>query len=92
MTSAGASGTVTVENQRSYIKTETLRSKNPREINIFLREDCGEQTVDRSIVSRSATRFRERRVIINDDHWLFILAVCFQQIVINLQGFFVKML
>jgi len=32
MASAGASGTVTVEEQRSYIKIETLRGKNPTEI------------------------------------------------------------
>ena len=29
MASAGASGTVMVEDQKSYIKTETLRGKNP---------------------------------------------------------------
>jgi len=38
MASAGASGTVTVEDQRSYIKIETSR---------VLREICGEQTMDR---------------------------------------------
>ena len=32
MASAGASGTVTGENQRSYIKIETLRGKTPTEI------------------------------------------------------------
>ena len=67
MASAGASGTVTVEDQTSYIKTETLRGKNPTEIHSVLREVCGEQTVDRSTVSRWAIRFRERRVTINDD-------------------------
>ena len=36
MASAGASGTVTVEGQRSYIKTETLRGKNPTEGQAFL--------------------------------------------------------
>jgi hypothetical protein len=50
MASAGASGTVTVEDQRSYINTETLRGKNPTEINSALREVCGEQKVDRSTV------------------------------------------
>jgi len=50
MASAGASGTVTVEDQRSYIKTETLCGKNPTEINSALREVCGVQTVDRSTV------------------------------------------
>jgi hypothetical protein len=50
MASAGASGTVTAEDQRSYIKTETLCCKNPTEINSALREVCGEQTADRSTV------------------------------------------
>ena len=67
MASAGASGTVTVEDQRSYIKIETLLGKNPAEIHSALREVCGEQTVDRSTISRWATRFREGRVSINDD-------------------------
>ena len=67
MVSAGTSGTVTVEDQRSYIKIETLRSKNPTEIHSALREVCGEQTVDHSTVSHWATHFREGRVRINDD-------------------------
>jgi hypothetical protein len=52
MSSAGASGTVTVEDQRSYIKIEALRGENPTEIHSALREVCGRQTVDRSTVSR----------------------------------------
>jgi hypothetical protein len=52
---------VTVEDHKSYIKIETLRGKNPTEIHSALREVCGEQTVDRSTVSRSATSFREGR-------------------------------
>ena len=32
MASAGVSGTVTGEDQRSYIKIETLRGKTPTEI------------------------------------------------------------
>ena len=52
MVSAGASGTVTGEDQRSYIKLETLRGKTPTEIHSALREVCGDQTVDRSTVSR----------------------------------------
>jgi len=67
MASAGASGTVMVEDQRSYIKIETLRGKNPTEIHSVLREVRCEQTVNRSTVSRWATRFREGRVTINDD-------------------------
>jgi len=67
MLSAGASGTVTVEDQRSCNKIETLRGKNPTKIHSALREVCGEQTVDRSTVSHWATCFREGRVTINDD-------------------------
>jgi transposase len=59
MACAGASGTVTVEDQRSYIKTETFHSA--------LHEVCGEQTVDCSTVSSWASRFREGHVTINDD-------------------------
>jgi len=66
MAFAGASGDVTVEDQRSYIKIETLRGKNPAEICSALHEVCGEQTVDCSTVSRWAT-LREGCVTINDD-------------------------
>ena len=34
-----------------------------------MREVCGEQTVDRSRVSRWATRYRKGRATINDDSW-----------------------
>ena len=51
------SGTVTISDQRLYIKIETLREKNPTE-NHALSEICGEVTVDRSIVSHWASRFR----------------------------------
>ena len=78
MASAGASGTVTVEDRRSYIKIEPLHGKNPTEILSALREVCGEQTVDlstvcgeqtveHSTVSCWATSFREGCVTINDD-------------------------
>ena len=67
MASAIASGTVRVEDQRSYIKIENLRGKNPTEIHSALREVCDERTVDRSTVSRWATRLREGRVTINED-------------------------
>jgi len=67
MASAGASCTVTGEDQRSYIKIETLHGKTPTEIHSALREVCGEQTVDRSTVSHLATCFSEGRVTINDD-------------------------
>ena len=55
MASAGASGTVMVEDQRSDIKIETLRGKTPTEIHSVLREVCGEQTVDRSTVCGEQT-------------------------------------
>ena len=67
MVSVGTSGTVTVEDQRSYIKIETLRGKKPTEIWSALHEICGEQTVGRSTVSHWATRFCEGRVTINND-------------------------
>jgi len=57
--SPGAFGTVTVEDQRSCIKIETLHSKNPTAIQSALHEVCGEQTVDCSTISHWATRFRE---------------------------------
>jgi len=53
--SAGASGTVTGEDQRSYIKIETLLGKNPTEIRSVLLEVCGEQTVDLSTVCGEQT-------------------------------------
>jgi hypothetical protein len=37
MASAGASGTVAVDDERSYSKIETLRGKTPTEIHIVLR-------------------------------------------------------
>jgi hypothetical protein len=38
--------------QRSYIKIENLRGKNPTEIRNALHEVCGDNVVDRSTVSR----------------------------------------
>ena len=55
MASAGASGTVTVEDQRLYIKIENLRGKNPTEIHSALHEVCGEQTVDCTTVCGEQT-------------------------------------
>jgi rRNA maturation endonuclease Nob1 len=57
MASPGASSTVTVDDQRSYMKIETSCGKNPTEIHIALCEVCGEQTVHHSTVSHWATRF-----------------------------------
>jgi len=67
MASAGASGSVMVEDQRSYIEIETLRGKNPTEIQNAWREVCGRHTVDRSTVSRWSTRFHDGCVTINND-------------------------
>jgi hypothetical protein len=44
-----------------------LRGKNPTEIHNDLHEVCGNSVVDRSMVSRWASRFREGRVSIQDD-------------------------
>jgi len=53
--------------QRSYIKIETLRGKNPTEIHNALHKVCGDSVVDFSTVSRSASRFREGKRSIQDD-------------------------
>jgi histone-lysine N-methyltransferase SETMAR len=53
--------------QRSYIIIETLRGKPPTEIHNVLHEVCGDSVVDRSTVSRWASRFRKGRVSIQDD-------------------------
>jgi transposase len=44
-----------------------LRGKNPTEIHNALHEVCGDSVVDRSTVSRWASRFCEGRVSIQDD-------------------------
>ncbi|PNF35835.1 hypothetical protein B7P43_G09436, partial [Cryptotermes secundus] len=49
------------------LKIEILSGKNPTEIHSALSEVCGELTVDRSTVSRWASRFRGSCVTINDD-------------------------
>ena len=63
----GVSGTVTISDQRSYIKIITLRSKNPTEIYGALSEVCSEFTVDHSIVSPWANCFRGGFVSIDND-------------------------
>jgi hypothetical protein len=67
MASAGTLVTVMVDDQRLYIKIETLCGKNRTEIHIALREVCGEQTVDRNAGSCWATHFCEGCVTINHD-------------------------
>ena len=58
MEPAGVSGTVTLSDQRSYIKIKILYGKNPTEIHGAFSEVCGEFTVGRSTVSRCANCFR----------------------------------
>ena len=57
MEPAGVSGTVTISDQRSYIKTETLRGKSSTEIHCVLSDVCGEFTVDQSTVSKLGYSF-----------------------------------
>lgn len=64
---ARVSGTVTIDEQRAYIKIETLRGKTSTEIHSALSDVCGELTVNHSTVSRWSNRFRGGRVSINDD-------------------------
>ena len=61
------SGTVTNDDQRAYIKIETLCGKIPTEIHSSLMEVCGVETVDRSTISRWAERFRGGRLSIEND-------------------------
>ena len=67
MDPAHVSGTVSISDQRSYIKIKTLRGKNSTEIHGALSEVCGELTVDRSTVYRWANRFRGGCVSIGND-------------------------
>lgn len=45
MESAGASGTMSVKDHRSYIKNETLHAKNLTEIYNTLSEVCGDRSL-----------------------------------------------
>ena len=67
MEPVGMSGSVTILDQKSYIKIETSRYKNSTEIHSALNEVCGEFTVDRSTVSPWANRFRRGGVTIDND-------------------------
>ena len=58
MEPTGVSGTVTISDQRSYIKIETLHDKNPIEIHCALNEVNSDFTVNRCTVSRWANSFR----------------------------------
>ena len=67
MAAVRVSGTATNDDQRVYIKIETLRGKTPTEIHSSLMEVCGVETVGRSTISRWAQRFREGRLSIEND-------------------------
>ena len=67
MEPASVWGAVTTSGQRSYIKIETLRGKNPTEIHGALNEVCDEFTVDLSRISRLANRFRGDCMSIDND-------------------------
>jgi len=67
MAAVRVSGTGTNDDQRAYIKIETLHGKTPTEIHSSLIEVCGVETVDRSTISRWAQRFREGRLSIEND-------------------------
>ena len=58
---------MTISDQRSYIKIETLHGKNPTEIQSALSEVCGEFTVGRRTVSHWVNRFRGGCVSIDND-------------------------
>lgn len=52
------SARVTNLDQRSYVKIETVRGRTPSEIFNLLREVRGDDTMDRSTISRRATKFK----------------------------------
>jgi len=62
MAAVRVSDTVTNDDQRAYIKIETLRGKTPMEIHSSLMEVCGLETVDQSTISC----FREGRLSIEN--------------------------
>ena len=63
----GVSSTVTISYQRSYIKIETLRGKNPTEIHGALSEVCGKLSADRGTIYRWANRFHGPFASIDND-------------------------
>ena len=67
MTAVRVSGTMTNDDQHTYIKIETLRGKTATEIHSSLMEVCGVETVDRSTISRWAQCFREGRLSIENN-------------------------
>ena len=67
MAAVRVSGTVTNDDQPTYIKIETLGGKTRTEIHSSLMEVCGVETVDRSTISRWAQCFREGSLSIEND-------------------------
>jgi len=67
MVAVHVSGTMTNDDQRVYIKIETLRGKTPMEIHSLLMEVCGVETVDWNTISCWAQRFHEGRLSIEND-------------------------
>ena len=58
---------MTISDQRSYIKSEILRGKNPSEIHGAMSEICDEFTVKCSTVSRWANRSQGGCVSVDND-------------------------
>jgi len=67
MATVRVSGTLTNDDQRAYIKIETLHGKTPTEIHSLLMEVCGVETVDRGTISRWAQHFCDGRLSIEND-------------------------
>ena len=67
MAAVRISGSVTNDDQRAYIKIETLRGKTLTENHSSLMEVCGVETVGRSTISRWAQRFCEGRLSVGND-------------------------
>ena len=67
MAAVRVSGTVSNDDQRAYIKIETLRGKTPMEIHSSLMEVCGVEAVDRITISRWAQRFPKGRLSTEND-------------------------
>jgi hypothetical protein len=67
MEAVRVSGTVTNDDQRTYIKIETLHRTPPMEIHSLLLEVCGVETVDQRKISRWAQRCHEGRLSVEND-------------------------
>ena len=58
---------MSIEEQRAYVKIETLRGTSPTTILLSLEQVCGESALSRERVFEGAKRFREGRETIEDD-------------------------